>query len=104
MFSKAGSYFIISISNHTIYYWDKYIGDSSLFDGPIRYLPPADPKALRIIDNSRNRIPQTVKDMLIVTASELAEFESAKTDEELRDFVIRDCKKNDCKLVETKVE
>ena len=102
MFSKMNQFFIISISDHTLYYWDKCV--QSVFGGPIRYLPPVDPEVLHKIDMSRNRIPRAVKELLVVPKDEQAEFDAAKTDDEMKDLVIKDAKRNECKLIDIKVE
>ena len=104
MWEKNQVYFVISIDQHKVYYWDKCVGDSKLFGSPIQWLPPCDPSVFLKIDLSRNRIPPQVKDMLRVTKEELADFEAAKTDDELKEFVIKDCKFNGCRLVDMKIE
>ena len=100
MFEKSGQYFFITIENHVIKYWDKFQG--SIWGGPLQYLS-VDPTAIRKIDLSRNRIPQHVKEMLAITKEDLREFEDAKTDEELKTIVLRDCKNKQCKLVDEKI-
>lgn len=99
MFAKQGQYFIITIENKIIKYWDKFEG--ALWGGPLQYLPPS-PKEMLKIDQSRNRIPQHFKKMLMINKEELAEFNNAKDDEELKVLVLRDAKKNGCNLMETK--
>ena len=96
MFEKGGQYFLITIRNKKILYWDKYQGD--LWGGPLQYLPP-DPSVIRKIDSSRNKIPKQVKDMLLITKEEMAEFENAKDDNELKEIVLKDTKKHGCKVV-----
>jgi len=102
MFSKASQFFVVAISNHTLTYWDKYV--QVVFGGPIRYLPPVDPEVLRKIDLSRNRIPKAVKELLIVPKDEQAEFDACKTDDEMKDLVIKDAKRNECRLIDLKIE
>ena len=97
LFKKQNVAFIITIENKRILYWDRY--QSSLWGGPLQYLPP-DPSIIKKIQMSRNRIPGQVVDMLRIPKDELEEFMNAKDDHELRDLVFRDCKKNGCLLLE----
>jgi hypothetical protein len=101
MFELRGKYFFITIENRKILYYDKLHG--SMWGGPIQYLPP-DPTAFRRIDNSRNRIPQEFKELLRITPEDMAEFEKAQTDEELKDIVLKDTKRHGCKLIDVKIE
>lgn len=98
MFEKSGQYFNITISNKRVHYWDKFQG--KLWGGPLRYLPP-DPEVMRKIDLSRNKIPQSFKELFRVTKEELLEFEEAKTDEELKILVLRDAKKHQCRIIKS---
>lgn len=101
MFEKGGQYFIITIENKKILYWDKFQG--SLWGGSLQYLP-ADPSVFRKIDMSRNRIPKEVKEMLVITKEDQEQFDNAKTDEELKIIVLKDCKDKGCKLIDMKIE
>jgi len=98
MFEKSGQFFIISIDNKKILYWDKLEG--ALWGGPLQYLPP-DPASLRKIDTSRNKIPAHFKQLLAIRDEDLKEFEDAKDDNELKTIVLRDCKTHGCKLIKT---
>jgi len=100
MFEKSGQFFIITIENRIIKYWDKFEG--KVWGGPLQYLPP-DPKTILKIKNSRNKIPIQFIELLSIPKNELAEFNNAKTDEELRDLVLKDTKRNSCKLIDMKV-
>ena len=101
MFERQGQYFFITIDNKKILYWDKFQG--KLWGGPLQYLP-ADPKAFAKIDMSRNRIPQHVKEMLVITKEDQTQFDNAKNDEELKVIVLKDCKDKQCKLIDEKNE
>ena len=101
MFEKNSQFFIVTIDNKVIKYWDRFQGD--LWGGPLQYLPP-DPSVIKKIDMSRNRIPQQVKEMLIIPKDEMLEFKNAKDDEELKELVIRDCKRQGCKMIDVKDE
>lgn len=101
MFSKNNQFFIITIENKTIKYWDKLEG--KLWNGPLQYLPP-DPKTISRIKMSRNKIPMHFIELLKIPKEEMAEFDNAKTDDELKELVIRDAKKNGCKLIDLKIE
>jgi hypothetical protein len=101
MVEKNKEYFLITISNKQIYYWDKLQG--KLWGSALRYLPPDSTNTLAII-NSRNKIPNYFIKLLEIPADELKEFQEAKNDKELMELVIRDAKKNMCKIVDIKIE
>jgi hypothetical protein len=101
MIEKNKEYFLITIDKKQIYYWDKFQG--ALWKKPLRYLPP-DPSNTLTIINSRNRIPNYFIELLKIPADELKEFQEAKNDKELMELVIRDAKKNMCKIVDIKIE
>jgi len=101
MFERNSQFFVIIIDNKKIWYWDKL--QKSLWGGPLQYLPQ-DPNAVKQIEMSRNRIPAYFKELLTIPKDELEEFENAKDDKELMELVLRDCKKNGCKLIDTKFE
>jgi len=101
MFEVRGQYFVITISNKKILYWDKEEGKR--WGGPLQYLPP-DPTANMKIDMSRNRIPALYKELLKITPEELKQFNAAKDDNELKDIVIKECKDKQCRLIDTKIE
>ena len=96
MIEKSGQYFVISIENKKIFYWDRLQG--KIWGSPLQYLPP-DPKVNKKIDMSRNKIPQEYKKFLEISKEEMAEFDNAKTDEELKEIVMRDVKKHGCKIL-----
>jgi len=52
---------------------------------------------------SRNRIPQSVKEMLVITKEDQEEFDNAKDEDELKKIVLRDCKNKQCKLIDEKI-
>lgn len=102
MFEKNKAFFIITIENRIVKYWDKLQG--AVWGGPLQYLPPDYTNVMRKIDASRNKIPPHFKDLLLVTKDELMEYENAKTDEEIKEIIIADAKKNACVLVDVKYE
>jgi ABC-type lipopolysaccharide export system ATPase subunit len=100
MFSLHGQFFIITIENKKILYWDRLQGE--LWGGSLQYLPQ-DASVRRKIDMSRNRIPANFKDLLEIKKEELDEFNNAKDDDELKELVLRDAKNNGCKLISEKI-
>lgn len=101
MLEKQKEFFIITIADKKILYWDKLQG--KLWGKALQYLPP-DPSNKLTIINSRNKIPTHFINLLIITEDELKEFNEAKNDDELLALVIRDAKKNMCKIHEIKKE
>ena len=97
MFERNKQYFIITIDNKRVLYWDKLQG--AVWGTSLQYLPP-DPSMSKKIIMSRNKIPANFIELLKVTPEELAEFNNAKDDEELKVIVLRDCKKHGINLVE----
>ena len=97
LLEKNKQYFIITIDNKKILYWDKLMG--KVWNTSLQYLPP-DPDIRKKIVMSRNKIPNNFIELLKITDEEMAEFEAAKDDEELKALVLRDCKKNMCNLIE----
>lgn len=96
LFEKNKQFFIITIDNHVIKYWDKLQG--KVWGQSLQYLPP-DPEVKKKILLSRNKIPAQFIDLFKISEEEMKEFENAKTDEELKELVIRDCKRNLCNLI-----
>ena len=101
LFEKPGVYFIIEIKDKIISYWDRY--NSQVWGSSLQYLPP-DPNAKKRVIESRNKIPAMFLDLLTVSDDELKEYNEAKTDEELKDIILRDCQKNSCKLIDLKIQ
>jgi len=100
LFQKEKSFFIITIEDRIIKYWDAI--QNKAFGGPLQYLPHDDKVLNEIIlkiKTSRNRIPTYMIDLFDVPKEELKEYENAKDDKELREIVIKDCKKFGCKLI-----
>lgn len=80
------------IFNHSIFYTDRKL------KALIRILPK--PKNLiRVIQNSRNRVPMFLLDLFKFTPEEMQEYENAKTNEDLANIIIKDGAKNGCILV-----
>jgi len=59
---------------------------------------PKDPGLKKKIIMSRNAIPLTVLKLFDFTESEIAEYNSAKDEEELSNLIIRDASTKGCKL------
>lgn len=97
MVEKQGKYFIITIDGKKILYWDNLQG--AVWGGPLQYLPQ-DPKIQQKIQMSRNKIPAEFINLFFIPKWELEEFEKAKEEKELRDIVVLDLKKHNCKVVE----
>lgn len=100
MFEIRGAYFIVTIDNKKILYWDKKEGE--LWGGPLQYLP-SDPSVKLKIKMSRNKIPPEFSKIFEITEKEMEEFNNAKDDKELRDIVIKDCERFSCKLIDEKI-
>lgn len=101
LFELRKYYFVITIDNHKILYWDNKHG--KIWGTSLQYLPP-DPNTIKKVIMSRNRIPAYFIDLLKPSEEDLVEFEKAKSDEELMELVIRDAKKHSCNLIEVKKE
>lgn len=69
----------------------------------IRCLPP--PKDfIKQVRMSRNRIPESLIDIFKFTDEEMAQYEKAKTEEELADHIVFDAKLRGCKLLSRQSE
>ena len=80
------------IIDRNIFYTDRKFGVL------VRILPK--PKNLLLtIQKSRNRVPMFIVKLFELSKEELAEYDAAKTVDELADIVIRDGKRNGCILV-----
>jgi hypothetical protein len=99
---KGGQYFIITIQDKKILYYDKFEG--SLWGGSLQYLPTDYANVMQKISSSRNKIPAHFKEFFLVSKEELMEYEEAKDDEnKLKEIVLRDIKRNNCKIVDIKI-
>jgi len=102
MAEKSGQYFIITIQDKKVLYYDKFEG--GLWGGSLQYLPTDYANVMQKINASRNKIPAHFKDMFLVSTEELKEYEDAKDDEnKLKEIVLRDIKRNNCKVVDIKI-
>jgi len=99
-FEKSGKNFIIVIDKKKIFYTD--VNQSKLWGCPLPFLPQNLDFVHRKIRDSRNKIPREIMPFFDVPPEELAEFEAAKDDEELRKLVLKDCLQGQCHLVEEK--
>lgn len=89
--------FNIKIEDKRIYYYDRKMG--KLWGKALQFLP-RDSTVENTIIMSRGKIPKQMLEFLRVTPEDQAEYDSAKTDVDLRELVIKDCKKMGCTLVE----
>jgi hypothetical protein len=89
LFEKNGKYFSFVISDRSI---------TGILNGySLPYQPPNLTEVNRKILLSRNKLPAWFGDLFRITNEEMAEFNAAKSDEELKEIIIRDCKKYGCK-------
>lgn len=80
------------IIDKKIYYTDRKL------KALIRVLPK--PKNLiRVIQNSRNRVPMFLLNLFNFTPEEMKEYEEAKTPDDLANIIVRDGAKNGCIVV-----
>ena len=96
MFEKQGKYFIMTIENR------KIIVSIPSVNFQHQYLPRYEKimdEVILKVRNSRNKIPAYTIDLFAIPEDELEEYNQAKTDEELREIVLKDCKKNNYKLI-----
>lgn len=84
--------FKIEIKQKEIWYLDRRWGKM------IRLIP-ADKNFLRKIVMSRNKIPNYLADLFVLTEKEKKEYESADTDEQLAEICIKDCKMKGARLL-----
>ena len=99
LFEKDKQYFVVTIQNKIITYWDKFAG--KVWGTSLQYLPP-DPATAEKIRMSRNRIPKDFAVMLNASKQDLEDDEKCNTDEEIAQFVILDAKRGGCKLIKEK--
>jgi len=83
-FLKDREFFCIVIDNKQIFYSDRK------YTGRIRCVPK-DEAFIKTIVCSRNKYPHFLIDLFNLNEKEQKEYDSAKTDEELAEFVKRDC-------------
>jgi len=77
--------FRIEVKDKEIWYSDRK------WDKAIRLIPK-DKDFIKKIITSRNAIPSIIKEMFTLTKKEVEEYEQAKTERELADICIKDCK------------
>lgn len=68
------------------------------------YMPSDLKTVAKEIMASRNEIPISLFQVFKLTKEELAEFENAKDDNELKEIVLKDAKNKGCKLIDMKIE
>lgn len=79
------------VKEREIYYTDRK------WKAWIRCLPQPD-NFLKVIRESRNRLPASLIHLFNFTEQELAQYNAAKDEEELADIVVFDAKMRGCKL------
>lgn len=85
------------VKDRQIFYTDR------LYKNNLIRCIPKDENFMRAIINSRNKLPRQLIDMFNLSKKDKAEYDNAKTDEELADIIIRDCKNKGAILEERKV-
>jgi hypothetical protein len=90
MFSRQGKHFGFTINNKNM------IGTINGVSLP--YYPSNITYVRRAIILSRNKIPAWMIELFNLKEEDLKEIENAKDDNELKDIVIKECKKNQCEL------
>jgi len=88
--------FNITIDNKVIWYRDRKWNKS------IRLIPK-DEEFIKKILMSRNKIPADLKDMFSLTEEEQAEYNNAKTDEELAQICIKDVRCKGARLIHKEI-
>ena len=85
VFSINREIFRITINKKWIWYLDRK------WKKQIR-LVPKDEDFLRKVAMSRNTIPNSLTELFKFTEAEQKEYDNAKTDDELADIIIKDCR------------
>lgn len=75
-----------------------FYGDRKWGDNLIRCIPKDEDFVKKIL-MSRNRLPKQLIQMFTLSKAEQLEYDNAKTEKELADNIIRDCKKKGVILV-----
>ena len=81
------------VKDRQIFYTDR------LYKGLLIRCIPKDENFLQAIRNSRNKLPQSLITMFNLSKEDQAEYDAAKSDDELADIIIRDCKNKGAKLI-----
>jgi hypothetical protein len=82
------------VKDKQIFYTDR------LYKGVLIRCIPKDENFMRAIINSRNKLPQKLISMFNLSEEDQKEYDNAKSDEELADIVIRDCKDKGARLIQ----
>jgi hypothetical protein len=96
LLSKQGTYFIFTIEGKKI--------NAIIRKHVLPYQPPNLQLIRREVLKSRNTLPAWLMDLFTITPSEQAEYEGAKTEEDLKEIIIKDAKKEDAKIIDIKYE
>jgi len=94
MLEKNGGYFSFTINNKNV------TGVMGIYKLP--YLPPNLAEVDRIILLSRNKLPAWFGQLFRLTELEKKEFESALDDEALKEIILKDAKREGCRIIEIK--
>ena len=81
-----------SVSNREVHYKDK------VWAKGIRCIPK-DEEFVKKILMMRNKVPSKLITMFNLSKEDQAEYDNAKTDEELAQIIIKDCSKKGVKLI-----
>lgn len=96
MFEKDRHYILFIIENRKV--------DTMINKIVLPYYPVNLQAVKDRITMSRNAIPSNMINLYALPKVDIDEFDSAKTDEEIKEIVIRDAKKQGAKLVDIKIE
>ena len=96
LLSKQGAYFIFTIEGKKI--------NAVIKNKILPYQPPNLPKIKEEVLKSRNALPAWVIKLFTITPSEQEEYDKAKTEEDIKEIILKDAKKEDAKVIDIKYE
>ena len=85
------------VKDKQIFYTDR------LYNGALIRCIPKDEHFLKAIINSRNKLPQRLITMFNLSEEDQKEYDNAKSDDELADIIIKDCKDKGASLIQREV-
>lgn len=92
MLEKNGGYFSFTINNKCV---------TGIMGGyMLPYLPPNLEQVDKTILLSRNKLPAWFGKLFRLTEGELKEFNDAKDDEALKEIILKDAKREGCRVIE----
>lgn len=96
MFEKKGAYFIFTIDNKKI--------NGVMAGVTLPYQPQNLAEVQRQITISRNKLPAWFAHFFKITEEEQKEYDNAKNDNDLKEIILKDAKKEGAKLIDIKIE